>query len=141
VKAKVVVPNLRRAGVKGNSIDGNAKESATSDARVGSDTWLYGDLIAVLDWADGIGVAPIWKLPWDVVGDAIALDDPKAILYGNRDRILLTIDRWFYRCGLPSALKGNRPCSNDQTSTKHQGINLFHNRSTDAFIRCSYSNA
>ena len=96
-----------------------AKERAASDTRVGSDTWLYGDLIAVSDWADGVGVAPIWKLPWDMVGDAIALDDPKAILNGNRDRILLTIDRWFYRRGLPGALKGNRPCCNEQTSTKH----------------------
>jgi hypothetical protein len=93
------------------------------------------------DWADGVGIPTIWKLPWDMVGDAIALDDPQAILNGNRDRILFTINGWFYRRGRPGALKGNRSCSNDQTSTKHQGINLFHNRSTDAFIRYSYNNA
>jgi hypothetical protein len=76
-----------------------------------------------------------------MVGDAIALDDPQAILNGNRDRILLTIHGWFCRRGRPGALKGNCPCCKQQTSTKHQGINLFHNRSTDAFTRCSYINA
>ena len=99
MEAKVIVPNLSRAGIKGNSIDGNAEERAAADTRVRRDGWLYWDLIRVRYWTNCVGVSTIWKLPGDMVWDAIALDGPNAIFNRDYDRILFTINRWLYGCG------------------------------------------
>ena len=95
MKAKIIVPDLSGAGIKWNSIDGNAEERAAADARIRRNGWFDRDLIGVRNRPDGVGVSTVWERARDVVWDAIALDGANAILDGDRDRIGFAVDRWF----------------------------------------------